>query len=43
MVYFRIVSIEGRIFGFALGTADGTKLGMIESTYIGSLIFSSER
>ena len=35
MVHFKIVSIDGRMFGFELGTADGIKLEIIESTDIG--------
>ena len=35
---FEIVSIYGKMFGFALGTAYGIKLGMVESIDLGSLI-----
>ena len=38
MVHFKIVSMDGIIFGFALGTQDEIKLGIIESTDMGSLI-----
>ena len=43
MVHFKIVSMDGIIFGFALGTQDEIKLGIIESTDMGSLIGSSKR
>ena len=38
MVRYKIVSIDGRIFGFALGNAYGIKLDINEGTYLSSLI-----
>ena len=43
MVHFKIFSINGRIFGFAIGTADGIKHGIIEIDDLSYLIVSSER
>ena len=40
---FKIVSIDGIMFGVVLGTADGIKLEMIESTDMISLISSPRR
>ena len=37
MVNPKIFSIYGRMFGFALGTSDGIKVGIIEKTDLGSL------
>ena len=42
MVHHILVSIDGRIFGFVIGTADGIKLGIIKITNLGSLIGSSK-
>ena len=36
--YFKIVSVNCTMFGFTLSTADAIKLGIIESTDLGSLI-----
>ena len=38
-VKFKIDSIYGRMFGFALINEDGIKLGLIERTELGSLMY----
>ena len=38
-VKFKIDSIDGRMFGFALINEDGIKLGLIERTELGSLMY----
>ena len=43
MVQFKIVSTDGRLFGFALDIVDVIKPGIIESTDLGYLMCYSER
>ena len=43
MVHYKIVSIDSRMFGFALGTTDRIKIWIIEKNDLGTLIDTSER
>ena len=42
VVHSKMCSIDVTIFGFAINTAYWTKLGLIESTFLGYIIVSSE-